>query len=330
MIKVFYTPFENVFRSSIRYGDNLIQFTAHSLKDVLALVSPYTDEVVVNELALYPQLSRTLDTIVKFTIQSRASLEVLIHDYFMVCPSINLVGLDKVYCGLPSCYGKCNSCYLKNDFYNFYQQSIADYRAEWERLLVHADKVVVFSDSSKQIMAKAYPSLGNVIVNPHEVRSLPFVRSKKSADDVLTIGLLGSLVGHKGEDIVGELVRIADERNTEVRFCLIGSSEKIKDSPRWSETGEYQDTELPSLVERVNPDIFFFPSVWPETFSYVCSEIMELRYPLATFDLGAQAEKACSYEHGLVLPLGLDCHDLLERLMDFAAKSRESFMLQSS
>ena len=324
VVKIFYTPFENVFRASIKHVDAEVQFIAHSLKDVLALVAPYVDEIVVNELALYPQLSRTLDTVTKFVKQSNALLEVLVHDYFMVCPSINLVGTDKVYCGLPSCYGKCNSCYCKNEFYNFYQQSIGDYRAEWESLLVCADKVIVFSDSSKKIMYKVFPALENIIVKPHEVRPLPSVRRKNALDSVLTIGLLGSLVEHKGENVVRDLVLLADEMDANVRFRLIGSSEKIKGSPRWSETGEYHESDLPTLVGDINPDIFFFPSVWPETFSYVCSEIMELGYPLASFDLGAQADKASSVEYGLVLPLGIDLHDLLERLMSFADECRRA------
>ena len=37
--------------------------------------------------------------------------------------------------------------------------------------------------------------------------------------------------------------------------------------------------------------MFFFPSIWPETFSYVVSEMTALALPIVAFDLGAPAER---------------------------------------
>ena len=43
-------------------------------------------------------------------------------------------------------------------------------------------------------------------------------------------------------------------------------------------------------------NMFFFPSVWPETFSYVVAEMIALGLPIVAFDLGAPAERLRSYE----------------------------------
>lgn len=326
VVTILYTPFENLFRASIQFESTKMQFCSRTLEGALTLVMPYVDKVVINELATYPQLSTALRTIKSFVEGNKIALEVLIHDYLMVCPTVNLIGPDKVYCRMPACYAKCNSCYLKNDSHNYFQQSIGDYRLEWQDLLSIADKVVVFSNSSKEILEIAFPSLNNVVLKPHQVRPLPDVRRKRAEGDPLTIGLLGSLMRHKGEDIVDDLIKIADEEDSPIRFILVGKSETPKKSPRWTETGEFDESSLVTLVEKANPDIFFFPSVWPETFSYVCSEIMELGFPLVTFDFGAQAEKASSYSEGLVVPFDIGRSELLNRIMTFGMEARRSYV----
>ena len=41
--------------------------------------------------------------------------------------------------------------------------------------------------------------------------------------------------------------------------------------------------------------MLFFPSIWPETFSYVVAEMTALHLPIVAFDLGAPAERLRSY-----------------------------------
>ena len=38
-------------------------------------------------------------------------------------------------------------------------------------------------------------------------------------------------------------------------------------------------------------DLFFIPSIWPETFSYTTSEIMSMHMPVAVFPIGAPVER---------------------------------------
>ena len=41
--------------------------------------------------------------------------------------------------------------------------------------------------------------------------------------------------------------------------------------------------------------MFLFPSIWPETFSYVVAEMTALELPVVAFDLGAPAERLRGY-----------------------------------
>jgi glycosyltransferase involved in cell wall biosynthesis len=44
-------------------------------------------------------------------------------------------------------------------------------------------------------------------------------------------------------------------------------------------------------------NVLFFPSIWPETFSYVVGEMMALGLPIVAFDLGAPGERLRDYPH---------------------------------
>ena len=55
------------------------------------------------------------------------------------------------------------------------------------------------------------------------------------------------------------------------------------------------------LVEENEINMILIPSIWPETFSYVCHEVMALELPVACFDVGAQAEVVDKYRKGRIL-----------------------------
>lgn len=325
-VTIEYSVFENIFHVAIQSGDKQTQFVSSTLADALDVVCSSTDKIVVNELASYPHLGRALEDIAERVESHHCALEVLIHDYLMICPSINLVNANKRYCGLPGIYCDCSKCYRNQKFYDVYEDSIVAYRAKWHRLLLDAGEVVVFSESSSRLLEKTFGDIGNIVLRPHKVPSLHSnITVKKAPDDPIVIGLIGRLTEHKGSLIIKELLNEIESRDLNVSISLIGKTDDDFDikSDHFFEFGEYRLEDLPKLAAESGADVFFFPSVWPETFSYVCSEILDMGYPLATFDLGAQQEKASGYEKGLVLSLELSPSDLCDALVSFAKDCRD-------
>lgn len=328
-VTIEYSVFESIFHVAIQSRDKQIQFVSSTLADALDVVCSSTDKIVVNELASYPHLGRALEDIAERVESYHCALEVLIHDYLMICPSINLVNGNKRYCGLPGIYCDCFKCYRNQKFYDVYEDSIVAYRAKWQRLLLDAGEVVVFSESSRRLLENTFGDIGNIVLRPHKVPSLlSNITVKKAPDDPIVIGLIGRLTEHKGSRIIKELLNEIESRDLDVSIALIGKTDDDFDikSDHFLEFGEYRLEDLPKLAAESGADVFFFPSVWPETFSYVCSEIIDMGYPLATFDLGAQQEKASGYEKGLVLSLELSPSDLCDALVSFAKDCRD-FML---
>ena len=62
--------------------------------------------------------------------------------------------------------------------------------------------------------------------------------------------------------------------------------------------------------------MMLFPSIYPETFSYVVHELMAMDLPIAAFNIGAPAEKLRHYAHGLLL-FSRQPEDILADLIQF-------------
>jgi len=132
----------------------------------------------------------------------------------------------------------------------------------------------------------------------------------------LVIGVVGKLNMQKGAQIVADMARLIDQERLDARIVVIGSLELAFRSPCLEVTGTYAQDDLAPLVEKHGVNMFFFPSIWPETFSYVVAEMAALGLPIVAFDLGAPAERLRA------LPLArlvsrVDARAALDTLVDF-------------
>ena len=76
---------------------------------------------------------------------------------------------------------------------------------------------------------------------------------------------------------------------------MIGTLDIPVRSERLEVTGNYRRDDLVDLIEAHRINMFFFPSVCPETFSYVIEEMILLDVPIVAFDLGAPGERLRDY-----------------------------------
>ena len=76
---------------------------------------------------------------------------------------------------------------------------------------------------------------------------------------------------------------------------MIGTLDLALKSARLRVTGPYRHEDLVDLIEANGINMFFFPSICPETFSYVTEEMIRLGVPIVAFDLGAPGERLRSY-----------------------------------
>ncbi len=231
-------------------------------------------------------------------------LEIALHDYFPICPSYTLLDSDGAFCGVPDDLDRCRRCLGRNPHCESAvgQAAIDDWRAAWGELLGLADTIKAFSQDSARLLRRAYPRLaGRVSIEPHaHMERLRKVSLAPPAQRV-TIAVVGAIGFAKGGALVKEAAHIARAERLNVRLVVIGEMAAEFHEPGVTVTGRYLRAELPDLVEQHDVDIVWFPSIWPETFSYVTEEVMDMGLPIACFDIGAPAERVRGYGRGLVL-----------------------------
>lgn len=282
------------------------------------------DEIIVNQVTLYPDVKNTLEMLLIAKKAHDARLTMLMHDHYAICPSMLMVDETGVFCG--DARGEaCDACYDKQTFSKKTGCSdITTWRTWWGDFLRGCDEVRVFSEDTLQRMRKVCGEELSYHLLPHQVDYLFPIQKKTKTTHMLTIGLLGNLSAHKGGRVIQRLLSVLEANQEQIRIVLIGYTDGIRlaESSYFHATGRYEQSELPSLIYQNDVDVIFIPSIWPETFSYTAEEAMRMGLPVACFNLGAPAERISKYERGLVLPLSVS-EDPSEMIMNILSLAKQ-------
>ncbi len=255
-------------------------------------------------------------------LKTNATLTTLAHDLFPICPSHFLIDDKGKYCDVPDPQ-VCHSC-LKNNTYGFTtlfeSGDINEWRDQWGGLIIASDKFITFSQNTLDIYRRVYHQIQpeKTVVAPHVVSYMPR-KAEVQQNERLRIGVVGQIGYHKGAEFVKELALEIKKTGSPVDIVIIGAIEASCPSDIVTQTGPYKQSELPDLLEDKGVNVILFPSIWPETFSYVVQEMVELGYPVACFNLGAPAERLKNYPNGLILS-SMSAGNVLQELIKFHRK----------
>ena len=262
-------------------------------------------EVCVSELVTYPKLYEKLVSITEIAHSHKARLTMMMHDYFALCPVLNLleVGPEGLkYCDLPEA-DFCNQCLKNNPRKNYADYgSIQEWRKNWGLFLEQCDEIRCFSQSTKDLLVRAYSDQLKIRVEGHQVDYMPYFRKEHKTTGDYRIGVVGTMAYHKGQAIVQKVVHRIDEQGIDMKIVHLGSSEEPIEGKCFVQHGRYTPEELPRLIMQYDIDMIWIPSIVPETFSFSTSEAILMDMPLAVFDYGAPPERVRAYKKGLVLP----------------------------
>lgn len=299
-VTVRYNIYENKYHLIYQYKKYYIEYFSEDMDRVLDLL-PRIDEIWINELVTFPDIYRVQKKIMKYKQKHCAYLKMLLHDFFALCPAVNLMNDKGEYCEAAAA-GICNQCIPANKSNACLDYESGDrWREMWNQFLQDCDEITAFSNDSAALLKKVYPEVYGVRVIPHTPHYLPPLGKNTKTTDTLNIGLLGVLCYKKGLEVVKELVREIEKTHRKIRICLLGESDEPIDSPVFTQTGRYTRETLPRLTMEQDIDIFLIPSIWPETYSYTASEIMSMEMPIAVFPIGAPVERVKEYEKGLIV-----------------------------
>ena len=217
--------------------------------------------------------------------------DVTVHDYYLICPQINLLpSRDGLYCHEPG-IAACNGCIANQSSHG--ARDIVTWRGQYSWLLHEADRVLCPSLDVIERLGR-YGVDGNLILAPHDaVEGGPWrVNIVAPEKGKLRVAVLGTLAPHKGARTVASVAALLDTKAIELH--LIGDIDGLFSDPalkRMRVTGRYRDSELPDLIATVKPHLIWFPGVWPETFSYTLSAAIDAAVPIAGIRIGAFPER---------------------------------------
>ncbi len=227
--------------------------------------------------------------------------DVTVHDYYAICPQVNLLPwLDAQYCGEPG-PAACNACIAARPSHG--ARDILEWRARHRFLFAEADRVLCPSEDALARLAR-HGLAARAMLAPHEAITVPHwplrINPLRRAEPqkrgarrsgALRVALLGVLASQKGLPAVAGLVAAMA---TEIDLHLIGYPESPLPAPlaeRLAVSGAYAEADLPGMIARLRPHAFWFPAQWPETWSYTLSAAIASGLPIVASRIGAFPER---------------------------------------
>jgi GT2 family glycosyltransferase/glycosyltransferase involved in cell wall biosynthesis len=245
--------------------------------------------------------------------------EVFIHDYSWICPRLNLMGTDDVYCGEPA-VEHCVACVATNGSAMDAGLSVVDLRARSADILARAARVVAPSHDTRARLSRYFPDVC-IDVTPWEPAVVTRPRYRATSDGRTRVAVIGAIGLHKGYRVLLECARDAAARALPLDFIVVGHTHDdipLLEIGNVFITGPYADDEIDELLDRERCRLAWFASVAPETWCYALTHAFAAGLHVVAFDLGAIGERARQRADATLLPLGVPAWRINQALMKCA------------
>ncbi len=202
-------------------------------------------------------------------------------------------------------------------------QTAGDWRQKAAVLLSEAVRVFAPSRYLADAVRAAHPSRA-IEVWPHpEPARLSAADATKRPIKVVTIGKISP---EKGLNAVVDCAAHAKANDLPLFFRIIGpTTEAIPAFPLMpmDATGGYADEDLATILALEKPDLAFFPSQIPESFSYTLTAAIDAGIPIVASRLGAFTERLEGRTDAKLLDRQATPEQWCDALMELAPRSTE-------
>jgi glycosyltransferase involved in cell wall biosynthesis len=276
---------------------------------------------------------------------------VTLHDFWFICPRLNLVHPSGAPCSGPESAAKCAWClateqrrYRMPDAVTGNRlgrimikvlqhnslaplmnlpnsvQSVATRHRVLSEALAHADAILAPANFVRDHMVRAGIPAERILVSRLGVELRPVKRRDRMPGDPLRVGYLGQLAPHKGVHLLIEAVQRLPAANLTVR--IYGDPAP---HPRYVQhlkglsrvdgritfPGPYRHNTVYDILAEL--DVIVVPSVCYETGPLVIQEAQAAQVPAIASRLGGPRELVVEEQNGLLFEAG-NAHDLASQL----------------
>jgi GT2 family glycosyltransferase len=238
------------------------------------------------------------------SLNPSAMKKIVIHDYYSICPSYNLLNYQRDFCDVPI-VDVCNKCFDLNPFIltNNTEIDIIKWRETHLDLLEKVDFIVILSPSAEGYINRAFGKMFDkyLLIEPFKLLpeihvksgtqsfSVPGDRERLGFTTILTIGNLNFA---KGSDILNTLSEFALKNRLKYKFVHLGAMDiDIIGRDNFEFHGTYSRENLAVILNEIKPHLILIPSVWPETYCFTAEEVWQLGYSVAAVSFGAIGDR---------------------------------------
>jgi len=233
-----------------------------------------------------------------------------VHDFYLACPTINLLGPDGDYCGAQIGLERCRQCLAAQP--DFAGIDIAAWREAHRKFLERAAFVIAPSEWAGSTMKRYFPR-DDVAVIPHgsghegEVHEDTLCSVLLMPDDGKeNIGVLGAIGPVKGARRLEKLVQRTRERNLPLRWVVVGYLDRQFQAHQDKDKvltvhGHYDSRDVGALLDHYRIRMVAFPSAGPETYCYTLTEAWQAGRPALVPPIGALGERVTATGAGWLM-----------------------------
>ena len=267
-----------------------------------------------------------VDNFLEAAIKSNIPYYFTLHDYYAICPRINLIDDTGLFCGEPD-NEQCNICIRScNDSMGY---SIERWRGWYQKILENAYKIFVPDLDVKWRFMRYFDNM-DFVVRPHfdswqyDESTFNNIQNTHSNSKIKRIGIIGAIGLHKGFYILKEVSEICSRYGFNLEFIVTGYTQddiSLKNQKNVKILGKYQDDKLIEIINKEHLDAIWFPAICPETYSYTLSACLITGLPIIAFDFGAIGRRLASIEN--YIPVPLECMLNPGSIIQYLLKEKE-------
>lgn len=306
--------------------NSIIKNFTISSRDYREKVNEIIDYFAIDCIHVHHLKTHTFD-IVDIAKEKNIPIYLTVHDFYLLCPKINLLDHKDEYCIEKRNELYCKKCLNKHLGYDtnmikVWNTTVFSYLGEFT-------KIFTPSNSAKEIFEEYYSNIYGEInfsieVIEHGVENIKIDSFNKKENSKFKVAFLGSIAKHKGTDIVKNIIYKSDEN---IEWHIFGNIEdpelQLLKKDTLIKHGRYSRNDIVNLLNKNGIDLICILSIWPETYSYTLSEAIQANIPVIVADIGALGERVKRYDCGWTIPLNSNYKKISEQIKYISINSNE-------
>jgi glycosyltransferase involved in cell wall biosynthesis len=255
-----------------------------------------------------------------------------VHDFFLACPTINLLDATGIYCGSETDASRCQNCL--NAQPDFRGIDIVAWRAVHADFIERAVFVIAPSDLAAEMFRRYFPRADVRVIQHGVDLTANRINALTSAlllpkDAYQSIGVLGAIGPVKGARQLERLVARSRERKLPFRWVVVGYMDRQFQPYQSADTlltvhGQYTPDHMEDLLDHYRINLVVFPSAGPETYCYTLTEAWMAGRPALVPPIGALYERVQTNGAGWIMQDWCDTDAILDDIISILRPENSS------